>query len=271
MAQQDDDLRDRVRERFGQRSAHYRDSTVHASGDDLGLLVSLVAPRAGERALDVATGAGHAALALVRAGAWVTALDLTPAMLAETEASATSAGMTVETILGDAQELPFGDASFDIVTARMAPHHFPAPATFLAEVARVLRPRGRFGLVDQVAPEKAAAADAVNEYEAIRDASHNRQLSVGEWERLAREAGLDVRRAEVLDKWVDFDWWTSIQNVSDEDRVRISHLLADGPAGARAWYAPVLRDNGLIERFRIPHIALLAVKAGREAGRRAGV
>ena len=76
-----DDVRDRVRERFGARSNDYRTSAVHSTGEDLEMLVKLVGAAPGTRALDIATGAGHTALALAQAGADVVASDITPAML----------------------------------------------------------------------------------------------------------------------------------------------------------------------------------------------
>lgn len=260
----DNRLLSEVRDRFGTRSSGYRKSAVHAGGEDLDRLIALVAPTAGDRALDIATGAGHVAVALARAGAQVTASDLTPGMLNETADNLSANNVTAELVLADALNLPFADASFDIVTARMAPHHFPNPGTFVAQVARVLRPGGRFGLEDQVAPAHLAAAATINEFEALRDPSHNRQLPVAEWESLVAAAGLVVKRAEVFDKRIEFDWWTSIQNASEDVRQAISAMLANGPAEARDWYKPEFRAGGLVERFSSPHLILLATK-GRES------
>jgi hypothetical protein len=61
---------------------------------------------------------------------------------------------------------------------------------------------------------------------------------------------------------VDFDWWTSIQDVSGDTRARLSGLLAAAPPAAREWCAPQFRDDGLVARFRIPHLVMLAVKPG---------
>lgn len=254
-----------VRARFGTRSAAYRASTVHAGGEDLERLIALVAPAQGDCALDIATGAGHTAVALAHAGADVTASDLTQRMLTEAEDNFSVNQLAGEFVLADALNLPFPENSFNIITARMAPHHFPNPATFLQQVARVLRPGGRFGLEDQVAPAEADAAEVVNRYESLRDPSHQRQLGVAEWKSLTEEAGLIVRHAEIIDKEVDFDWWTAIQNASEEVRRTISAMLASGPAEARDWYKPRFRENSLIERFCIPHLIMLAIKPEKSA------
>ncbi len=248
------------RERFGARADGYRASTVHASGPDLERLIALVDPHEGERALDVATGAGHTALALAKSGAVVVATDITPEMLEEASSALREAGHEVETTHADAHELPFDDASFEIVTARMAPHHFADPARFVAEVARVLAPGGRFGLEDQVAPADESGAAVINRFEQLRDPSHRRQLPVSEWERLATEAGLEVVSTELFGKDLEFAWWTSVQNVSFEDRQRLSMLLVEAPRTAREWYVPVFSETGLITQFRSPHLVMLARK-----------
>jgi SAM-dependent methyltransferase len=263
-----DRLRSEVRARFGARSGEYRASAVHGGGEDLERLVALVAPAKGDCALDIATGAGHTAVALARAGADVTAGDLTLRMLTETAGNFAAHQLTGKFVLADALDLPFPGGSFDIVTARMAPHHFPNPATFLRQVARVLRPGGRFGLEDQVAPATAGSAEVINRFESLRDPSHHRQLAAAEWKSLAEQAGLIVRHIEIFDKEVDFDWWTSIQNASEEVRRTISAMLASGPAEARDWYKPRFRENGLIERFCIPHLILLATKPEEFAAKR---
>jgi ubiquinone/menaquinone biosynthesis C-methylase UbiE len=214
----------------------------------------------GQQALDIATGAGHVAVALAQTGAQTTACDLTANMLAEAAANLAAHGLKAELVEADALALPFAAASFDLVASRMAPHHFAEPARFVGEVFRVLRPGGRFGLVDQAAPTQPQAAETINAFEKLRDPSHNRQLSLDEWQQLAQAAGFTIRSAEIFRKPLDFDWWTGVQNATDETRRQLSELLANGPAEARAWYRPEFRENGLIAQFSSPHAILLAVK-----------
>ena len=76
-------------------------------------------------------------------------------MLAAAEAFITGNGWTnVSFENGDAEKMPFSDAAFDIVTCRIAAHHFPDVRAFVHEAFRVVKPGGRLLLIDNTAPEK---------------------------------------------------------------------------------------------------------------------
>jgi ubiquinone/menaquinone biosynthesis C-methylase UbiE len=98
--------------------------------------------------LDVACGSGNAAIPAALRGAQVTACDLTPALLETGRRIATSVGANVSWQEGDAERLPFADASFDVVLScvgvMFAPHHQRSAD----ELIRVCRPGGRIGLVN---------------------------------------------------------------------------------------------------------------------------
>src|SRR5256885_14416691 len=142
-----------VQQQFGAHAAAYATSSVRARGASLGRLVELVRPQPSWQALDVATGAGHTAAAFAPHVARVIASDLTEEMLQEAAKLAKAKGLAnMETARADAEALPFEDARFDLVTCRIAPHHFPDIPSFVAEVWRTLKSGGTFALVDNIAP-----------------------------------------------------------------------------------------------------------------------
>jgi SAM-dependent methyltransferase len=104
--------------------------------------------RAGSRVLDVACGAGNTALAAARRFAEVVGVDYVPALLARGRERAAAERLPVAFQEGDAEALPFPDASFDIVLSTFgvmfAPHH----AKSAQEMLRVVRPGGRIGLAN---------------------------------------------------------------------------------------------------------------------------
>jgi SAM-dependent methyltransferase len=109
-------------------------------------LAEATAPQPGERLLDVATGTGAVALLAANAGAVVTGLDLAPDLVERARAKAEAAGLDVTFEAGDAEALPYGDASFDVVCSAIGTQFAPDHAAVARELARVCRPGGRLGL-----------------------------------------------------------------------------------------------------------------------------
>jgi len=255
----DEDIARRVRHQFGRQAKRYTASRSHAQGKDLARLVALMPHDPTARLLDVATGTGHTALALAPHVREVVGLDLTPEMLAEAEELARLGNVAnVSFVQGDALELPFAPQSFDLVTCRRAPHHFPDIPRFLREVVRVLRPGGLFGLVDQTTPESAIGARLIERFEQLRDPSHVHALTVSEWQRAFEDAGLHVRHLELDMEERDVAEYLDVAGVDEERRQQIALLIDGAPAVAVAMNGFVRRGGRLrFERRRI--VAVTAV------------
>ncbi len=236
---------DLVRRQFGANAGNYADSPVHAKGASLDRLVDVLEPEADWRVLDIATAAGHTAFALAPHVAEVVATDITEEMLVVGRVGADERGLAnVRFEEADAESLAFADRSFDAVTCRIAPHHFPHPDRFVAEVARVLRPGGRFGLVDNVVPDDPVAAHFANDWERRRDPSHVRCLSLNEWLELLSTAGFGVDHTELLAKRMDFTAWADNMNVADDVRASLLAELRDAPPAAASFLRPELDPAG---------------------------
>lgn len=260
-----------VQEQFGVSASDYASSAVHARGPSLQRLVDVVAPQATWRALDIATGAGHTALAFGPLVAHVVASDITDEMLAETARLAAERGLSnVETAKADASKLPFEDSSFDLVTCRLAAHHFPDPAAFVAESYRVLRPGGTVALVDNVSPDEAIlplatpaevmnAARAFNVYEKTRDPSHARALTVEEWHGLMQQSGFTVASSELLDQHIPFQSWAQRMRCTPKTVEVLRSMLFDDDL-LRTFLRPREEDGGLV--FTLQEAIIVAKKPG---------
>lgn len=109
-------------------------------------LVQAVDPRAGQRVLDVACGTGNAALIASRRFCDVTGIDYVPALIDSASARAGAEGADIDFRVGDAQALPFADASFDVVLSAIGVMFAPDQEKAAAELLRVCRPGGTIGL-----------------------------------------------------------------------------------------------------------------------------
>ena len=109
-------------------------------------LIAALVPRPGERWLDVATGTGAVAMRAAREGASVTGLDLAPPLIETAKRLAAEQGFAIGFEVGDAEALPFPDASFDVVSSAHGVVFAPDHAAVARELARVCRPGGRLGM-----------------------------------------------------------------------------------------------------------------------------
>ena len=226
-------------ERFGRYAASYVRSSAHAQGPDLERIVELVGEQPSWEALDIATGGGHTALAVAPHVAHVTATDITGPMLATAQKFIESRGATnIDFRSADAEDLPFAQDSFDLVTCRIAAHHFPAPDRFVEEVVRVLRPQGLFILQDMLAPQDPDAASWINRFEQRRDPSHHRSLSQAEWEHLLSSQAFTIETIDRFEKRLSLERWVSDQEGSKEDLAGLRELLRHAPEATRAWMRP---------------------------------
>jgi ubiquinone/menaquinone biosynthesis C-methylase UbiE len=198
-----------VQEQFGKTAAHYLTSKPHAAGKSLERLVALTSPQKNWHALDVATGGGHVAYTFAPHVARMWATDITQEMLHMVKGEAAKRGLAnIRTAYAKAEALPFEDESFDLVTCRIAPHHFDSIPEFVAEVRRVLKPGGLFALVDNVVPP-GSVGDYVNAFERLRDPSHLRAWTMDEWRDALRVAGLRTTHEEQIYKTMEFKSWAA--------------------------------------------------------------
>ncbi|MCB9078001.1 MAG: class I SAM-dependent methyltransferase [Anaerolineaceae bacterium] len=255
-----DELKAKVKSQFGVSADGYATSDVHAQGESLGILLNLVKPQPEWQALDVATGAGHTAMLFAPYVAQVIASDLTEPMLTKTAQLAAERGLTnLETRLADAEALPFDDNSFDLVTCRIAFHHFPNPHQALSEIARVLKPGGIFGLTDNVTVPDKQAAGYYNAYEKLRDPSHHWVYPQVRLEAMLEKAGLNVEAtSHILTKELEFHKWADRQNVSNANKDKLLEMMRHIPELLQPLFAPRWADGTMY--FNLWEVVIVARK-----------
>ena len=220
----EDVTKKKVKEQFAKNAQKYVDSESHAKGMDLSLMIQWLQPESNWDVLDVATGGGHVAKTLSPFVHHVYATDLTKDMLSNT-AQYLKQERNIQFVLADAEVLPFLDEAFDLVTCRIAAHHFPYPENFIKEVARVLKPGGLFLFIDNVSPDDGEKADFFNTFERLRDGSHVRCLSIKEWNQLFRDFALIAIKENQRKKRLNFSQWVDRTVSSKEQRDQVQQFM----------------------------------------------
>jgi SAM-dependent methyltransferase len=188
---------------WSERAEAYRRSEAHRQGRDLELFAEWAA---GRTVLDVATGGGHVAARLREAGCKVVTCDSAPGMQPD--------------VICRAEDLPFADASFDVVACRVAAHHFEEPADVLGELARV---SAELVLV----ADNLYRGETGEEADRLRDPTHVRNYSEDEWRAMLAQAGLEVEEFELEEKRLELEPWLARAGCTGAEAARVRELLAD--------------------------------------------
>ncbi|HTQ36277.1 MAG TPA: class I SAM-dependent methyltransferase [Steroidobacteraceae bacterium] len=223
---------------FGDSAASYLGSAVHAHGQDLDRLRALASELQPARALDLGCGAGHVSYALAESGAGrVTAYDPAAGMLVVVAAEAARRGLAgIATCAGAAEELPFADASLELVVTRYSAHHWRSVPRALAECARVLTAGGRCIVIDMVAPEPALLDTSLQALELLRDASHVRDYRVSEWRAMLQAAGLHEQSFHGWKLPLEFGSWIARIKTPPARVAALQALFAGLPAEVRDYF-----------------------------------
>ncbi len=233
------DVKAESRERFSQLAQGYVNSPTHSQGSDLDRLLAVAAPQADWLACDIATGGGHTALKIAPHVRRMVATDYALPMLNAARTFITAQGAAnVAFVPADAENLPFAANTFDLITCRIAPHHFPDIFRFVRECARALKPGGRLVVQDHVTPDDKQAAAYVEAFEILHDPSHNRALSEDEWRGDFQDAGLSVEHVERLERADSLVTWTERQKRPPEVLEHLQIMLAQAPDAVAEFLKP---------------------------------
>jgi len=190
---------------WSQRADAFRESPTHREGADLDLVVEWSEPGPDVKVLDVATGGGHVARRLREEGCTVVTVDPAPGMKAD--------------VVAPAEHLPFEDGSFDVVTCRIAAHHFTDIRAAVAEMARV---SNRLLVIE----DNLFRGEHVEEAERLRDPTHVRCYSEDEWKEMVEAVGFEIEQVQDFPRRQSLSAWLERVDTPPDDARRIRELLA---------------------------------------------
>ena len=247
---------------FGPQAGVYAQSPVHMDDPSLDAMRDMAAEGRTSSygwALDLGTGAGFTAFAMAQFSRQVVAMDPTPGMLAQTRRIARERDVAnVAATRNVAESLPVASGSVELVTSRMAAHHFPGFESMLEEVSRVLRPGGVFLMADSIAPADDSVAAWMNDIELRRDFSHIEDRQEREIERLVEDRGMAVTHKEHTRIGLRFNDWAARTATSPGETEALRRDFLDAPDAVRNSFQIVPEEGDIA--FSWPCLILRAVK-----------
>ena len=238
-----------TRGRFAGSAKRYRTSPEHVDSEDREILRSRLALDPSHLLLDIATGGGHTAAAFSPSVRKVVASDLTPEMLVEARMlAAERMCRNVEFVAADAESLPFAPASFDRVSCRIAPHHFPDLSAAVGEMLRVAKPGGLVGIIDSVVPDDPALDAFLNGIEKVRDPTHVRSCRIDEWTGILEQAGLFLLHVSRAWKEHAFAEWVARTGQPPDVRREVESLFLSAFPRAREYFR-IRIENGRVVSY----------------------
>lgn len=253
--------KDNVKQAFSKNKAAYISSSTHAKEEDLNELSTWLKAVPDMNVLDIATGGGHVAKQLSEYVKSVYATDITKEML-ENTAQHLQSYTNIHYVIADAENLPFLDNTFTVVTCRIAAHHFPHPDQFIQEVQRVLKPGGQFLFIDNVAPKEDFNDHFINTLEKMRDYSHVRSLKVSEWKSIFQKYGLTIVKNQSRKKTLPYEEWVTRTLDTTEKIDQVGKFISSASSEIQAYYQVKSNHRG-IQSFAIDEWMVLSQLNGQ--------
>ena len=232
---------------FEIQAPNFNSASMNFSGKDyLNDTISSVQPKESDIMLEIAAGTCACGRAFAPYLQTVVCLDTTTAMLQIGKQAAQDSRLdNMVFVKGNAEELPFLDNSFDILFSRLAFHHFTDIESIFREMVRVLKPGGKFVLIDMEAAEQ-TLRKSEDEIETLRDPSHLKNLSRNEMLELFSGCNLSVTKCEVTEMPTYLNNWLELTKTPDNIRQLIyERLTADIKGQEKTGFYPYQTDRGV--------------------------
>jgi len=245
--------------RFDRLAHCFATSEVHRSSPTIRLLHEVLGSARQDAVCDIACGAGPVVLSFRGRASRLVGVDPSPSMLEELQEAGRAHGVAVEAVPGFAEDVPLDDALFDVVTSRLAPHHFSDIGQAVREMARLARPGGHVAVID-LAGHDDDDVDAFNHHlHVLHDPTHVRSYRGREWESFFTDAGLEIvavhQNQRESPDGVSVERWCQIADSGPDAEEQIRSALRSAPP--RILEALAIEQRG--DEYYIPVKTVLVV------------
>lgn len=240
--------KDAVQKQFAKTVEAFAKKAVRDSPEVMAEKVEFAKPQPTDLALDVACGPGTFVLALAPRVRLVRGIDLTEEMLRQARAFQLER-QTLNACFdrGDAEQLPYPDAAFDLVACQCSMHHMPKPKLAIQEMVRVMKPQGRLVVIDSLGPEGDTKFELYDRIEKIRDPSHALTLKLTTFLSMFDEFALEIVRQGLKRRVRSFNDWMLRAGLEPSHKryQEARKLVEESIAGDRAGFSPQVEGDDI--------------------------
>lgn len=241
--------REAVQKQFTKTAEAFSKFAVRDTPEVVAEKVEFARPRPTDLVLDVACGAGAFVLALAPRVRFAHGIDLTYEMLHQARQFQRARQISnVSFEAGEAEQLPYPDAAFDLVTCQCSLHHIPKPQVALKEMLRVMKPESRLLIIDTLAPESDAKFELHNRIESVRDPSHTLSLRLTTFLEMFEAHGLEIVRQTLRRRQRFFNHWMRRAGLEPKHKrhQEVRKLMEDSIPGDRAGFSAQVQGDDIL-------------------------
>lgn len=241
--------REAVQKQFTKTAEAFAKYAVRDTPEVVAEKVEFAKPQPTDLVLDVACGPGAFVLAAASRVRFARGIDVTEEMVRQARAFQTERQISNAVFdCGEAEQLPYRDATFDLVCCQMSFHHMPKPHLALREMIRVAKPEGRLLVIDTLSPESDAKFELHNRIESARDPSHTESLRLTAFLRMFEDCGLEILRQTLRRRERSFNHWMRRAGLEPHHKryQETRKLLEDSIPGDRGGYSPAIHGDDIL-------------------------
>jgi ubiquinone/menaquinone biosynthesis C-methylase UbiE len=238
-----------VQKQFTKTADAFTKLAVRDSPEVLSEKVEFVKPQPTDLSLDVACGPGTFVLALAPRVGFARGIDLTEELLRRARQSQLELKILNAAFDGgEAEQLPYPNAVFDLITCQCSLHHMPQPRAAIKEMVRVMKPEGRLAIIDTLGPESDSKFELHNRIESLRDPSQALSLRLTTFLEIFEDLGLEITRQSVKRRQRSFNQWMLRAGLEPRHKryKETRKLLEDFIPGDRAGYSAQVQDDDIL-------------------------
>ncbi len=237
-----------VQKQFTKTADAFTRLAVRDTPEVLAEKVEFVKPQPTDLSLDVACGPGTFVLALAPRVGFARAVDLTEELLRRARQSQLERNILNAAFdRGEAEQLPYPNAVFDVVTCQCSLHHMSKPVAALKEMVRVMKPEARLAIIDPLSPEGDSKFELHNRIETVRDPSHALSLRLTTFLEIFEDLGLEITRQLLKRRQRSFNQWMLRAGLEPGHKryKETRKLLEESIPGDRAGYSAQVQDDDI--------------------------